>query len=84
MLEDKSRVSKLPVEWDHEVEAAGRVPGTKALVSPRWCWTGGAALMYNFGQEARSIVLDGPPWEPSVIVLAACANDTKRKSSSVH
>jgi hypothetical protein len=40
--------------------------------------------MYNFGQEARSIVLDGPPWEPSVIVLAACANDTKRKSSSVH
>lgn len=30
--------------------------------------------MYNFGHEARSIVLNGPPWEPSVGVLASCAN----------
>jgi len=58
--------------------------GYKSTCIARWWTTGGAALMYNFGQEARSIVLDGPPWEPSVIVLAGCANDTKRKSSSVH
>lgn len=31
---DEIRVSKLPVGWDHEAEAAGRVPGTKAHVSP--------------------------------------------------
>ena len=31
---DESRDSKLPVGWDHEAEAAGRVPGTKAHVSP--------------------------------------------------
>jgi hypothetical protein len=49
---------------NHEVEDVGRVPGTRAHVLSAGAGRAMQLLMYNFGQGARSIVLNGPPWEP--------------------
>lgn len=41
--EDQSKVTRLPFEWDHEVEKAGWRSGTKAHVLCAGCWTGDAS-----------------------------------------